>query len=283
MTEQLNYTEVRLDLSPVDPGRDVLTAELAELGFDSFQHTENGLLAWCATDKFHLKVVKDLIDQYQKQWKITFYHEMVKPVNWNEEWEKNYAPVVVANRCSIRAPFHEPRPDLEYDIVIEPKMSFGTAHHDTTALMIQWLLETDVQSLEVLDMGCGTGVLGVLAALKEAHHVTAVDNYIWACENTEENSLRNGTENSLSVLHGDAAILSESDKKYHLIIANINRNVILEDLNSYLRQLLPGGKILLSGFLEEDAHLIHERGIAAGLTPDGEKKQNQWISLRFIK
>ncbi len=282
MTELLNYTEVRLQLDPPDPGREVLTAELAELGFDSFQHTDNGLLAWITTDQFDQKSVMDLIERYRSQWEIDCQYEAVKPVNWNEEWERNYEPVVIAGYCSIRAPFHDPRPDLQYDIVIEPKMSFGTAHHDTTALMIQWLLETDLQGLEVLDMGCGTGVLGILAALKGAAHVTAVDNYIWACENTTENTLRNEVAN-LHTVHGDADVLSEINKEYHLILANINRNVILDDLSIYLQYLIPGGSIVMSGFLEEDAHLIQEKAVACGLIPDGEKKQNQWISLRFKK
>jgi ribosomal protein L11 methyltransferase len=282
MTSQLNYTEVLLVITPVDAGREILVAELAEIGFESFEYSDNGMTGWLRSELFDVEKVNEIIVRYAPLFMVTYDHHPVKPVNWNEEWEKNYDPVVIDSRCRIRAPFHPPMNNFEFEIVIEPKMSFGTAHHDTTALMIRWLLDTDTTSLEVLDMGCGTGVLAILAAMKGAVGVTAVDNYIWACENTIENSQRNNIFQP-EVIHGDAEILTQFSEKFHLILANINRNVIVEDLSKFTAALAPDGQIILSGFLEVDKETVSEEAFRCQLHFLGEKIQNQWVSMAFIK
>lgn len=282
MTQSLNYIEAKFVLEPLDPTREILMAELAETGFESFEFTENGLTGWIPSDQFTPESLQEVIDKYAHLFSIACEHAPVQPVNWNEEWEKHYEPVVINNQCSIRAPFHAPRHDLPFDLVIEPKMSFGTAHHDTTALMIQWILEMDITGLHVLDMGCGTGVLGILAAQKGAAKVIAIDNYIWACENTRENCERNRVNNMITV-HGDADALKEINKPFDLVLANINRNVILEDMKAYTDSLVPGGTILFSGFLADDAHLIRKEALQHHLRFDGEKLQNQWVSQKFLK
>jgi len=282
MTSQLLYTEVLLVIDPIDAGREILVAELAEIGFESFEYSDNGMTGWIPSDLFVEERINEIFMRYAPLFSVTCDHYPVKPVNWNEEWEKNYEPVVIDSRCRIRAPFHPPMDGFEYDIVIEPKMSFGTAHHDTTALMIRWLLETDTTGLHVLDMGCGTGVLAILAALKGAAAVTAVDNYIWACENTVENSQRNNIPLP-EVIHGDADKLEGLSGMFQLILANINRNVIVEDLSKFTTALANGGQIILSGFLEEDKDTVAEEALRCQLHFFGEKIQNQWVSLAFIK
>jgi ribosomal protein L11 methyltransferase len=282
MNDLLHYTEAVFSIDPADSGREILTAELAELGFESFEHTPDGLKAWIQTKDFRPQELAALVDHYRTLFAIEFTAGEVEPVNWNEEWEKNYAPVVIAGQCSIRAPFHDARPDLPYDIVIEPKMSFGTAHHDTTALMIHWLLELDLTGLEVLDMGCGTGVLAILASLRGAKGVTAIDNYVWAWDNTRENAQRNNILN-LEAIHGDVEALKELPNTWDLVLANINRNVLMDDLKFYIPKIKTGGLLILSGFFDVDAETLSQEALARKLSPFGEKFQNGWASLCFKK
>jgi ribosomal protein L11 methyltransferase len=282
MNDLLHYSEVILAVNPADPGREILTAELAELGFDSFEDTPDGLKAWIMTSDFDPEAVSSLVEGYRSLFSITYTFGEVEPVNWNEEWEKNYAPVVIAGQCSIRAPFHEPRPDLPFDIIVEPKMSFGTAHHDTTALMIVWLLELDVNELEVMDMGCGTGVLAILASLRGASSVTAIDNYVWAWANTLENAQRNAIQN-LEAIHGDVDALKGITNRWDVVLANINRNVLMDDLQHYTPTIRKGGLLIISGFFDADITLLTHEAIKHQLSPCGEKNQNGWASLCFKK
>lgn len=282
MNDLLQYTEAIFEVSPPDPGREILTAELAELGFDSFEHTANGLKAWIITSKYDAIALSEMVQSYQGILQVAFTCGEVEPVNWNEEWEKNYAPVVIAGQCSIRAPFHDPRPDLPYDIVIEPKMSFGTAHHDTTSLMIQWLLELNPEGMVVADMGCGTGVLAILAALRGAREVTAIDNYVWAWDNTIENAQRNHIQNLIAI-HGDVNALNEASGPFDLFLANINRNVLLDDMKHYLPAINGDGLLIVSGFFEEDAPILIREALKYNLSTVGEKYQNGWASVCFKK
>lgn len=276
----MNYKEATFKVTPAEPGIEILIAELAEAGFESFEITPEGFKAWIPELDLNPKKVNEIIVRYQEILSVEYSFGDVETINWNEEWEKNYSPVVINNRCGIRAPFHMQRPDLEFDIVIEPKMSFGTAHHDTTALMIEWLLEMDVEGLSLLDMGCGTGVLAILAALKRAGEVVAVDNYIWAYENTIENAERNSVT-CLKAIHGDVVSLKELPCKFDLILANINRNVLLEDMEEYLSSLQNEGKLLMSGFLSGDASHIEKEAARLGLIKVGVKVANNWSSILF--
>lgn len=276
----MNYKEALFKVEPAEPGNEILIAELAEAGFESFEITSEGLKAWISEPNLNPELVIEIIERYEGVLRVEYAFGDIETINWNEEWEKNYSPVVICNRCGIRAPFHPERPDLEFDIVIEPKMSFGTAHHNTTALMIEWLLETDVEGLSVLDMGCGTGILAILAALKGAVEVVAVDNYVWAYENTIENAERNAVDN-IKAIHGDVVSLKELPDKFHLILANINRNVLLEDMNEYLSSMRNEGRLLMSGFLAEDAPCLEAEAERLGLTKVGVKVANNWYSLLF--
>jgi ribosomal protein L11 methyltransferase len=275
----MKYVEAVFEIDPPEPAaREILIAELAEAGFESFEDTVEGLKGWAPEEEFSAKAVDEIIERYASIFTMNYTWGEITHVNWNEEWEKNYAPVVIAGRCGIRAPFHPPAPALDYDIVIEPKMSFGTAHHSTTALMIGWLLDLDVRGLSVLDMGCGTGVLAILAALKGAGTVVALDNYYWAYENTIENCGRNGVSH-ISTIHGDAETLGGLETDFDLVLANINRNVLLEDIAVYASKIKPGGILLMSGFFSEDEETIRHEAEASGFEFVDARHQENWSSL----
>jgi ribosomal protein L11 methyltransferase len=278
----MQYTEAVFTVDPREPWTEILIAELAEIGFESFEPTPEGVKGYAKDEDFDADAIASMLERYRELVRVTYNYGKVETVNWNEVWEKNYAPVVIDDQCGIRAPFHAPRPDLRYDILIEPKMSFGTAHHDTTALMIRWLLKTEVMASAVLDMGCGTGVLAILAAMKGADPVLAMDNYIWAYDNTIENIRRNGLSN-VEAIHGDASTLSGMQHSFDLILANINRNVLLEDLSVYVQKMNPGGRIILSGFFREDEPALLERAQEEGLKRVDALYQNQWASVCYQK
>lgn len=275
-----DFKEVEFFLEPLIPGRDVLIAALAEQSYDSFEETESGFKAYITEDLYDESVVKDIISQYSSICEIEFTSGDIESVNWNEEWEKNYPPVLVDDLCLVKAPFHDIKEDVEFELLIEPKMSFGTAHHDTTHLMIQWLLELRPEGKSVLDMGCGTGVLAILAQQMNASRVTAIDNYVWAYENTKENAERNNTA-QMNVIHGDAEVLG--DESFDLIIANINRNVLMDDIPAYIDVLNDNGQMIISGFFRRDADMLTDLSKKHGLEKIGEKYRNDWASILFEK
>ncbi|HRZ42157.1 MAG TPA: 50S ribosomal protein L11 methyltransferase [Bacteroidales bacterium] len=275
----MEYIEAVFSLQPVDPWREILTAELAETGFESFEHTPEGIKAWCPAGLFNAGAVEEVLSVYSCRCTMSWQHGPVAPVNWNEEWEKNYEPVVILDRCLIRAPFHTADKRYEFDIVIEPKMSFGTAHHETTRLMIGWLLSLDVSGKALLDMGCGTGVLAILAALNGASPVTAIDNYIWACENTTENAARNDV--TIKTIHGDVSALAELPATFDMILANINRNVLEEDIPVYAGELKPQGELLISGFFTVDEKILDQVAQKHGLMKVAGATMGQWSSVRY--
>ena len=199
-------------------------------------------------------------------------------MNWNEEWEKNFEPIEVDNTCRVRAPFHEYK-EVQYDIVIEPKMSFGTGHHETTFMVIQHLLETDVTGKKTLDMGCGTAILAILAEMKGAQPIDAIDIDNWCYLNSIENAERNNCKH-ISVYEGDASLLP--GRTYDVIIANINRNILLNDMQVYVDCLNPGGTLLLSGFYEEDIPAIDESCSSKGLKLIKKHQKNNWVALKYI-
>ncbi len=198
--------------------------------------------------------------------------------DWNAAWEANYEPVLIDGKCYIRAPFHAPMPEAEYEIVIEPKMSFGTAHHATTAQMVSYLLETDVRGKAVLDMGAGTGVLAILATMKGASPVTAIDNDEWAYRNGIENAQHNHCE-QLKVLLGDASLLG--DERYDIILANINRNILLQDIPQYVQCMNDKALLFLSGFYEEDLPALRYCCAQNGMRYLDHKTKDKWVAARF--
>ncbi|MGO2357333.1 50S ribosomal protein L11 methyltransferase [Mesonia sp.] len=266
-------------VEPLQPASDILIAELGELGFDSFLETEEGFEAYIIKEKHQEALVKEIDFLKNENFKISYSIKEFDQVNWNEEWEKNFSPIIVDDICQVRAPFH-PKKDTKYDIVIEPKMSFGTGHHATTHMMIQHILKDDMRNKSVLDMGCGTGVLAILAAMKGAKPVEAIDVDNWCYLNTLENIERNNCAD-IKVEEGDAALLA--GRSYDIIIANINRNILLNDLPAYADCLTENGEIYLSGFYEEDLEIITEKCKDLGLNFDNHFVRDNWTAAKFVK
>lgn len=274
----MNYIGYHFEIEPLQPGSDILIAELGEEGFESFVETEKGISAFIQKKDWHEDILKNIQILSSGEFQITFAYEEIEQVNWNTEWEKNFEPIRVNDTISVRAPFHE-KTDLPYDIVIEPKMSFGTGHHETTHLMIQQLLAVDLKNKTVLDMGSGTGILAIMAELRGAKSVDAIDIDDWCYENALENAARNNCT-KIRVFKGDAALLA--DKNYDVIIANINRNVLINDLPVYYKCLNKGGILLLSGFYREDIPFIKKAATGLGLKESDLLEKNNWISLKFV-
>jgi len=270
------YIEVAATVNPIEPFRDIFIAQLGAIGFESFSETTDGFEAYIQKDQFSEEQVREALSWDEVE--CTFTLREIEQVNWNEEWEKNFDPIEVDGRVYIRAPFHEERTGFEYPMLIEPKMSFGTGHHQTTHMMIQWLLETSTEGLRVLDMGCGTGILGILAGMRGAAHVHGIDIDTWCIENTLENAERNGIE--MSAVEGGADAL---EAQYDVICANINLNVLLADMNRYVESLSSGGTIFFSGFYEENIPALRAAAEAAGLRYEGVKAREQWRSIKMTK
>jgi ribosomal protein L11 methyltransferase len=259
-------------------GSEILIAELGETAFESFTETETGISAFVQKDLWDDTILENIRILTSEEFKIEYTFEEIDQVNWNEEWEKNFEAIDVDGNCHVRAPFH-PKTDAEFDIVIEPKMSFGTGHHETTHMMIQHLLETEVAGMKTLDMGCGTAILAILAEMKGAHPIDAIDIDNWCYLNSIENAERNNCEH-ITVYEGDASLLK--GKKYDLIIANINRNILLNDMQSYVDCLNPKGTLLLSGFYEQDIPFIDASCTEKGLTYVKKFERNNWVSLKYV-
>ena len=272
------YIGYHFAVEPKDPGVEILIAELGETAFESFIETENGVSAYVQKELWNENILDEVQIINSKHFKVDYTFEEIEQVNWNEEWEKNFEPIEVDNTCYVRAPFHEKR-DVAYDIVIEPKMSFGTGHHETTFMMIQHLLETDISGKSTLDMGCGTAILAILAEMKGAKPVDAIDIDNWCYLNSIENAERNNCKH-ISVYEGDAALLK--NKKYDVIIANINRNILLNDMQQYVESLNKDGILLLSGFYEEDIPFIDSSCTEKGLRFIKKHQKNNWVALKYV-
>ena len=272
------YLGYHFRVEPKELGSEILVAELGELPFESFVESEFGVTAYIQKQLWSESILDDVQILHSPEFVISYTVEEIEQVNWNEEWEKNFEPINVDGICHVRAPFH-PKTDAQFDIVIEPKMSFGTGHHETTHMMIQHLLGMDVSGMKTLDMGCGTAILAILAEMKGAKPIDAIDIDNWCYLNSIENAERNNCKN-ITVYEGDAALLK--DKKYDLIIANINRNILLNDMQSYVDCLLPNGTILFSGFYEEDIPFINASCVEKGLTYVKKLERNNWVSLKYL-
>ena len=271
------YIEYNFTFSPKEPISEILIAELGNVGFESFVETENGVTAYIQKTDWNAEILADVFVLNSDEFSIEYNQNEVPQTNWNAEWEKNFEPIQVDDLVSIRAPFHE-NPNLKYDIVIEPKMSFGTGHHETTHMMVQHLLQLDLENKKVLDMGCGTGILAIFAEMKGAKLLDAIDIDNWCYENSVENVTRNNCKN-ISVYEGDATLLV--DKKYDVIIANINRNILLTDMKVYTNCLQEGGVLLLSGFYEQDIPVIDAEVIKYGLKLEKFIQRNNWVALKY--
>lgn len=273
----MDYIEVEIKCP--EELKEILMAKLADQDYDGFLETNEGFLAYIAKESYSKARLLEVLDSYAKASRISFSMAHVRDKNWNEEWEKNYDPVIIEGKCLIRASFHPSDPNYPYEIVINPRMSFGTGHHETTSLMIAHQLAIDHQGKDVLDIGCGTGILSIMASKSGASRVLAIDNNEWAYENAKDNISLNGLQN-VEVRLGsfyDTGIA----QKFDFILANINRNVLLEELADYIQALKKGGGIVISGFYEEDEKDLEELLKANGCELRSRKTNNRWSALYY--
>ncbi len=278
----MKYTEIAFTITPANPVvNEILTAVCAEIGCDSFNDTENGMNAYIPEKDFNPEALELAMGQLSLEEEVDFKIFSVEEKNWNEEWEKNYfQPINVDNKCVIHSTFHTDYPECEYEIIIDPKMAFGTGHHATTSQMVSAMLDMDFNGKAVMDMGCGTGVLAMLASMKGAEPVTAIDIDEWSYDNTLENMRINDIDN-IEVKCGDASLLTEGE--YDVFLANINRNILLNDMPAYVARIKDGGQLLMSGFYLEDLPLIQERAEELGLTFAFHRVKDNWTVAGFIK
>ncbi|MEI7726287.1 MAG: 50S ribosomal protein L11 methyltransferase [Bacteroidota bacterium] len=275
----MDYIEVSItNFTGFDP--EIVVAQLAELGFESFTESESGIQGFIREDLYQEDAIKDYLQQLHAEHGLNHSVLKIADQNWNAIWESAYEPVVIAGKCRVRAPFHDPRADMTYEIVIEPQMSFGTAHHETTSLMLELMMEEEVKNKRVLDMGCGTGVLAILAHKMQADQIVAIDFDEWAYSNALDNMEKNDAL-SVTVIQGMAGDIPGPG--YDIIIANINRNVLLSDIPVYAGFLNDRGTLLMSGFYEVDLDQITAASENSGLHYVGHKSENNWVGVKFVK
>lgn len=262
---------------------DVLSAVLGEVGFESFVEQEGGIAAYIQTALYDEETLKSTLDSFPlADTTLTYTYKEAEDKDWNEEWEKNFfQPIVIGNRCVIHSTFHHDVPQAEYDIVINPQMAFGTGHHETTSLIIGELLEADLQGKALLDMGCGTSILAILARMRGAAPCTAIDIDEWCVRNSLENIELNHVD-SISVFQGDASILPDKGP-FDVVIANINRNILLNDMKHYVARMNPGARLFMSGFYTDDIPAIREEAERNGLRFVHHKEKNRWAAVQFEK
>lgn len=273
-----NYLEFNFNISPLQPWNEILMAELIEIGFDSFTEEHNGILAYIQKNLFDDKQLQEINMFSNEAVEISYTYQEMPNINWNEEWEKNFEPINVENQVSIRAEFHSNQ-NLPHEIIIQPKMSFGTGHHATTYLMIQQMLDMDFENKTVLDMGCGTSVLAIFAKQKGAGKTVAIDIDEWSVENSKENAARNNVE--LEISQGTADNLG--NENFDIILANINRNILVSDIPTYVSVLNDGGQLLLSGLCFFDVDDILEVCNEQKLTLKRKLQREEWVSLLLEK
>ncbi|PZU87636.1 MAG: 50S ribosomal protein L11 methyltransferase [Chryseobacterium sp.] len=268
------YLEFNFKIKPLQPWNEILMAELIEIGFDSFTEEYDGILGYIQKDLFKEEELKNIYLLQNNEVEISYTYEEMPNINWNEEWEKNFSPINVEDKVLIRAEFHESNPNM-HEIVIQPKMSFGTGHHPTTHLMIQQMLDMDLEDKKVLDMGCGTSVLAIFAKQKGAGKTVAIDIDEWSVENSKENAGRNNVE--LDIELGTADNLGK--EKFDVILANINRNILISDIPTYVSVLEDDGKLLLSGLCFFDVDDILEVCTEQNLKLEKKIQREEWVSL----
>lgn len=257
---------------------EILMAELAELGFESFVETDDGLEAYIQEEIFDNMAVKQMLEGYAERTGISYQFKKIVRQNWNAEWEKNFQPIQIAEQIFVRADFHEAKPDFPYEIIITPKMSFGTGHHETTSMVMEHQLTTDHTGKKVLDVGTGTGILAVLASKLGASHISAFDIDEWSVENTIENIRLNGAQN-VSVRQG--TIEDEPQDTYEIVLANINRNILISQIPAYVKFMAPGAELIVSGFYEKDITDIEKVAESVGLKKMLQLSKNNWAAVVF--
>jgi len=276
----MNYIEVEFRLDPLLPAREVLIYELAELEYESFVNTAQGIKAYIQKVGFDEDAFEDLHTLKMGGLNFTYRVREIEQINWNKKWEEEFNPILLGEHCLIRAPFHAPAEDDIMDVIIAPKMSFGTGHHPTTCLMVDQLFQHSLEGKDVLDMGCGTAILAIIAKKRGAQRVWGVDIEDFAYENALENIKLNDTEDIIVSKGGVEQIENES---FHVILANINRNALIEDMDAYVRALKQGGRLYLSGFYTTDIDILSHQAIKLGLVFEEKKEREGWALLSFKK
>ena len=275
----MKYQEVDILIPNQSPFREIIVAKFNEVGFESFSEDEHNLKAYIQEDKLVLKDVEGILNSIKKLTKISYKIKKIKQENWNEKWESNYFPVIINDICAIRAPFHK-KINCKYELIIMPKMSFGTGHHETTELMIKQILNLNFKNKNVLDVGCGTGVLSILASKLSANQVTGIDTDDWAFQNSIDNSKLNNVDD-IHFFHGDVHSITKN--KYDYIFANINLNTIIDQLSTYINLITSKGSILISGFYEENEEIILTLVKKLKLKVVTKKNKNKWLMLHLSK
>jgi ribosomal protein L11 methyltransferase len=275
----MEYIELDIKIKPLDPFREYMSYHLAEIGFDMFTETENGLLAYSPSNVYNEASVAQVIEEgIGLGCEATYTSKIIPWQNWNEEWEKAYQPEVIGGKIYVRADFHPPNTDYPLEIIIQPRMAFGTGHHPTTSQVMEMMLKLNFKGKKIIDMGCGTGILAILAVKLGAEHAVAIDNDANAVENTADNVLKNNCKN-IEVFEGEAEALK--GLKCDVFIANINRNIILNDLSLYKETMNKGGELITSGYYLQDLAIIVKRAKELGLEFIDNTVQNDWCCARF--
>lgn len=273
------YTRLQVICDP--EFSEILQAEISEAGFDTFMEIDNGFEAYAEQENFDKVILHEILQKYSAFTPLTFYQDKIEKKNWNEEWEKNYEPVIVDDNVIIRASFHQPTKDYPYDIIITPKMSFGTGHHQTTHLMVKTQLEMDHKNKIVMDAGCGTAVLAIMAAKLGAKKVEAFDIDEWSVINGQENAEINQC-NNINIRQGKISDLTFEDD-FDIILANINKNILLLEMHQYSAYLKPGGLLLLSGFYQKDIPDLLKTATPFNLQQVTSHERESWASLLLKK
>ncbi|MEO6633273.1 MAG: 50S ribosomal protein L11 methyltransferase [Mucilaginibacter sp.] len=278
----MNYYELLFTTIPTeDYQQDLLINALGEIGFDTFEELDFGFKAYIPSDVFNQEVLDQTLAAYQDMFTFSYDITLIPQKNWNEVWESNFEPIEIGSRIFVRATFHQPKPEFKYEIVIDPKMAFGTGHHQTTSMMLQLMLENEFSGKNVLDMGCGTGILAIMAAKLGAAEITAIDYDPVCYESTIENAQLNHTENIIALCGSKEAIPAA---KFDIILANINRNILLDQMERYSEVLTLNGEIYFSGFYETpDLEIITDEARKYGLKYISHKKDKDWVAAKFVK
>jgi len=279
----MDYIELKCEITPYnDAIAQILISELGELGYDSFTENEDSVDAFITENLFDIDQVKAINLDYlpESNFKLSYTYKTIISQDWNALWESNFQPVIISDQVVIRASFHTDTPKVPYDIVIDPKMSFGTGHHSTTSLMVQSILESDIKDKNILDMGCGTSLLAILASMRGAKMVDAIDIDEWPYKNSLEN-IKNNKADNVSVFLGDARLLD--GKKYDVVLANINRNILLNDMKAYIACLPQNGQLIMSGFYTEDLKYIQEEAEKNNMKYINHKVDKNWVAVHFEK
>jgi ribosomal protein L11 methyltransferase len=278
----MDYIEVECTIEPYDATiSEILVAGLAEIGYESFVDLDNGLQAYIRMDQFDEKLIYSFDIMNNTDYRITIKHKKIQEENWNETWEKNYfEPIIIEDECVVRSSFHPEFPDIRYQITIDPKMAFGTGHHETTSLIIKEILEMEFEGRKVADFGCGTGILAILAAMRGANNITAVDIDEWSYNNTIENIKINNCS-YIKVLLGNVSVVK--NEKFDVVFANINKNVLLGEMHDYANCMNKGSILLLSGFYQSDSEDIDKKCRENGLLLLKQNVKNNWTLLKYSK